>query len=210
MSNAEKQTGAQRSRVWSQHPQLSSLSAAGAVPVAGQQHLETTPGKPAIPSIRSWSRSSALERLESAATSAGMYAIVASPARGNPPGRIWEPCHSRQHACASFQGTACSHSTLLGRPAGSQCCAIHAVFCLDPPVRDTRCAGFSQRLEDGTLRLDLPVVQREQEWRDKATPFSRHRLALVLARGKCGREIDQHHVPCWGRYSTRCNPSAHA
>jgi hypothetical protein len=64
-------------RVWSQYPQLSSLSAARAVPMAWQRYCEASPGERAPASAHRRFGAPALARLEPERASTRLYAVGA-------------------------------------------------------------------------------------------------------------------------------------
>ena len=160
MSNAEKLMGAQRSRVWSQHPQLSSLSAARAMSMAGRQNLEAAPGQCAAASALHWPLPTALARLESQRTSACLY-----PARAAPTPRS-EPVASRRFATPRerdpLPGATCALAPLVGRAARSQCAPGNFWTSRDQVVRHPSRLCHLTRFRDSlTLRFSadrLPLL----------------------------------------------------
>jgi hypothetical protein len=100
--------------VCGQYSQLSALSAARAVPMAGQRHEKAAPGQYSVTSIDHWKCTAPLAGLEPSGPPASLYPVGASaPCRGR--GRTSQFRQPRRHVSASFSSRACTHSADLGQ-----------------------------------------------------------------------------------------------
>jgi hypothetical protein len=105
---------------WCQHSQVSSLSAAPAVPVEWQRHCKTAPGQRAVASSPGGFCPAPLARLEPQRTPARLSAARAIPTHRGEPGASCRRL-ARQSGSDPVPPTTRTLSSLLARAAGSQC-----------------------------------------------------------------------------------------
>ena len=109
--------------VWRQHPQLSSLSAARAMPMAGECDGETAPGECVAASAPGGSRTAALARLEPQSAPTRLYATGATAThRGGP---VTSHRFAIRHGRDSLPCAARALAPLVGRVLRSQCPSGH-------------------------------------------------------------------------------------
>jgi hypothetical protein len=109
---------ARREGVWRQHSQLSSLSAARAVPVEWQRHGKAASGQRAVTSSPGGFCLAALARLEPESTPTRLSATRTTPThRGESAASC---CFARQSGSDPLACSTRALSSLLARAAGSQ------------------------------------------------------------------------------------------
>lgn len=157
------------------------------------------------------SRATSLAGLESQRASASLSRTCTSSTGRSMhlPSTSSLPAHHHRHD--PFSRAAGSHASLMADAPGSQC-AEHGDWSGDHQAvwgsTSLRCLS---RIDECVARHITHELPRKitRGWNEEKS-FPSHQLALVLARGKCGRQMDRHHVRRWGSCSTRWTPSVHA